>query len=320
MKHRLIICYSLSLVLLFSCAGKTNSTDNSQPVAPPESDSVSVVKVLVFPYNLLSPDEKFTLPDALKEISGIDVYRKSKLVCVQDEKGKVYVYDVKKGELKEGFDFGSKGDYEGVANVNDTIWVLSSNGNLQRIIDFTTPNQKTDEFKTPLNEENDTEGLCYDKKNNRLLIACKAKAGTSLKGVRAIYGFDLKTNAITAAPAYTIKVEDIRSFLAQHDKEKFVTNELRSLLDSGNGDVTFQPSDVHIHPVTDDLYIISSVGNLLLVLSRNNTIKYITKLDPDIFKQPEGITFMDDGTMFISDEGRDGKGNILKFSYKPNVR
>ncbi|HRI80593.1 MAG TPA: SdiA-regulated domain-containing protein, partial [Cyclobacteriaceae bacterium] len=297
-----------------------SSPPANEIVTQPAADTVAVSRGYVFPYDLSVPVEKFKLPDALTEISGIDVYKKSKLVCVQDEKGKVYVYDVKKGELKEEVDFGAKGDYEGVANVNDTIWVLSSDGNLHRITGFNTNQQQTEELKTPLNEDNDTEGLCYDQTGKRLLIACKDKPGASMKGVRAVYSFDLKTNSISTIPAYTIKIDQIKSFLAQHEKEKFVTNELKSLLDPKNGDVTFQPSEIHVHPITNEIYILSSAGNLLLVLSRNNTIQFITTLDPGLFKQPEGITFMEDGTMFISDEGRDGHGNILKFNYQPNAK
>lgn len=307
----------LTTALLTSCSGHSKAPVN-KPAVSAAADSINGSDPYVFPYDLKKPSEKFKLPDVLVEISGIDVFGKSKLVCVQDEKGKVYVFDIKKGELKDDIDFGSKGDYEGVANVNDTIWVLSSDGNLHRITQFKTKNQKTEEYKTPLNKDNDTEGLCYDAMNRRLLIACKDKPGASMKGMRSVYAFDLKTNTIATNPVYLVKIDAIKQWLLQNDKQKFMTNELRSLLDPKKGDVTFQPSEIHIHPLTQQIYLLSSVGKLLLVLNRDNSIQYVTNLDPDIFKQPEGITFLKDGTMYISDEGRDGKGNILKFNYQPD--
>ena len=36
-------------------------------------------------------------------------------------------------------------------------------------------------------------------------------------------------------------------------------------------------------------------------------------LDPNVFKQPEGIAFDSTGNLFITNEGRRGKGNILEF-------
>jgi uncharacterized protein YjiK len=303
------------LLFLFSCSG---TPDRPATVA---GNGTSVSKSVTdasnsFPYRLQSPDQNFALPKELTEISGIDVYKKSRLVCVNDEKGKVYIYDVKKGELKDGVDFGKKGDYESIAVIGDTVFVLSSNGNLHRITGFETDAQSTSEIKTRLDEKNDTEGLCYDAKNYRLLIACKQNPGNNLKGVRAVYGFDLKTQQLSELPAYMISLEAIKSFLLQTDKGKFASQELKSLLDPEKGDATFQPSEIAIHPVTDQLYLISSVGNLLLVMDRAGQILSIQSLDPSVFKQPEGLCFLENGDMYISDEGRNGKGNILHFKYR----
>src|SRR5262249_24191164 len=161
---------------------------------------------------------------------------------VNDEKGKVYIYDVRKDELKQGVDFGKKGDYEGIANVNDTVYVLSSHGKLYQITGFETSDQKTNEFKTRLDEKSDVEGLCYDPKFNRLLLACKKDPGNGLKGVRAIYSFDLKTMQLSEQPVYTIKLEELKNFLMKTDKEKLMSEEFKNFFDPEKGDVTFQPS------------------------------------------------------------------------------
>lgn len=317
MNAQWFIMLLLSMSAILSCnAG--NTSDSAVNSATDTTEAIA--SSYVFPYNLENPVEKLKLPDELMEISGIDFYQHSKLVCVQDENGSIYIYDVNKAELKEVIKFGSKGDYEGVANVNDTIWVLSSNGNLQRIDGIGSRKQQTIEFKTPLDESNDTEGLCFDRKHRRLLIACKNKPGSNLKGTRAIYAFDLKTNTISTTPVYSVKLDDVKAFLAQTDAGKLVSNELRSFLDPESGDLTFQPSEIHVHPITDQVYILASAGSILLVLNRDNTIQHITQLNPGLLKQPEGLTFMKDGTMFISDEGRDGRGNILKFNYLPHEK
>jgi uncharacterized protein YjiK len=319
----------LSLLLPFlilSCGGKfspkgeSTARTSSLDTTTDSQDTSKQVERAIFAYDLSHPTEKYKMPGSLTEISGINVYRKSKLVCVQDESGKVFIYDLKKGDVKQAILFGKKGDYEAIANVNDTIYVLSSNGNLHQIIAFDSPEQHTVVFNTSLNKGNNTEGLCYDSLSRRLLIACKNDPGQNLKGVRAVYAFDLRTMQLVEKPVFTIQLEALKKFLVDNDKEKLITDEIRDLFDPEKGDVTFQPSEIAIHPLTNDFYMISTVGKLLVVLDHSGQIKFIKALDASLFKQPEGLCFHRDGTMFISDEGRKGNGNILEFKYHPNAQ
>ena len=39
-------------------------------------------------------------------------------------------------------------------------------------------------------------------------------------------------------------------------------------------------------------------------------------LDPELFKQPEGLAFDRRGNMYISNEGGKGDANVLLFPYK----
>lgn len=312
------------LFFLLSCGGNISSMENSHAdsgaLAADTFNRQGSFSSDPFLYDLLHPAEKYKMPQALTEISAIDVYKKSKLVCVQDQDGKVFIYDIKKNEVKRPVPFGKKGDYEGIANVNDTIYVLSSNGNLHQILSFDSPEQNTREFNTPLNKENDTEGLCFDSVNHRLLIACKDDPGNNLKGVRAVYAFDLRTMKLVEQPVFQVKLDVLKSFLLRTNKQKFLSEEFKDLFDSEKGDVTFQPSEIAVHPLTNDFYMISTVGKLMVVLDRKGDIKFIKSLSSDIFKQPEGLCFKRDGTMFISDEGRSGHGNILEFKYQPDAK
>jgi len=90
--------------------------------------------------------------------------------------------------------------------------------------------------------------------------------------------------------------------------------DLLSVFDESKGDLTFQPSGIAVHPVSNEYYIVASVGKLLIVLGRDFEILSITKLDKRFFKQPEGICFDESGTLFISNEGKGSKATILKFS------
>jgi DNA-binding beta-propeller fold protein YncE len=73
-----------------------------------------------------------------------------------------------------------------------------------------------------------------------------------------------------------------------------------------------KPSAAAINPVTNELYILASVNNLLVVTDRQGKFKEVYVLDPGIYKQPEGITFTPAGDMIISNESHEtGLANIL---------
>ena len=52
-----------------------------------------------FPYQLAEPDKSWELPKKLIEISGLSYIDKHRLACVQDEKGNIYVFNLKAGEV-----------------------------------------------------------------------------------------------------------------------------------------------------------------------------------------------------------------------------
>jgi hypothetical protein len=63
--------------------------------------------------------------------------------------------------------------------------------------------------------------------------------------------------------------------------------------------------------------MISSRGKILLILDRQGNVLHLVDLDPKTFRQPEGMCFSPAGDLFISNEGKGGKGTILRFNYRP---
>jgi hypothetical protein len=55
----------------------------------------------------------------------------------------------------------------------------------------------------------------------------------------------------------------------------------------------------------------------LFVFNTKNEIEYIGRLNPDLFIQPEGITFMKNGDMYISNEGQKKSATLVRFNYRP---
>jgi uncharacterized protein YjiK len=251
-----------------------------------------------FPYHLAEPDKTWKLPNTLVEISGLSFIDNDRLACVQDEKGNIYIFNLKTGKIESEINFGYDGDYEAIEIVENNAWVLKSNGTLYKVTDYmkkTGPDVK--KYATVLSGKNNTEGLAYDPVNNTLLIACKGSPYVDEKegkGYKAIYSFDLDAKQLDIKPFILINLDTIRYY----------------------GDATFQPSGIAIHPLTGDLFILGSVGKLLLVLSRKGELLAMIKLNPQIFRQPEGICFSPDGILYISNEGDGQEGTILKFEPK----
>lgn len=269
-----------------------------------------------FSYDLEAPDARYKLPAYLEEISGLSYYGNGKIACVQDEKAFIYVLNLEQEKIIKKHDFGTDADYEDIAVVDKTAYILRNNGHIYRVKNFKKKDRKVKKFETPLKEKNDTEGMAYDPVSNALLIACKGSPSIEkdkpYKGYKAIYKFDLEKEELARDPHFLIDLERLGSYIDHNAFSRFsvkVAKKLR-LIES---ETSFQPSGLAIHPIYGDIYIISSVGKLLIILNRYGKVQNVKELDPKIFRQPEGICFSPKGDMFISSEGQGGKGYILKF-------
>lgn len=260
-----------------------------------------------FSYNLSNPSEKWVLPGELREISGLSYTPAGQLACIQDENGLLYLLDFEEKKITKRLSFAKNSDYEGVEIIGDTAYVLRSDGTLF-VFYSTAKTISATKINTSLSKKNDAEGLAFDPVTHQLLIACKGNAGTKnggkIKG-RAIYAYDLKQRKLSDSPAYLIKTKPLKESL---DK---------SNLNPKKHDF-FRFSGIAIHPVTKKIYIIGTVGKLLLIIDRTGRINTSVHLQPNIFLQPEGICFDPEGNLYISSEGKSGKGYVLKFTPGPS--
>ncbi len=235
------------------------------------------------------------LPDELLEVSGISWLDQDHFACVQDELGKVFIFNTRLNKIDREIPFGPDGDYEGVAVVGNALYVLRADGVIYGIDNFSVNKPQVSLYKTHLTKKEDSESLAFDKKNNRLLVAVKGRDARS-SDYKGIYSFDLKTKTMSAQPVYKITLTDS------------IFNEIGS----GKPKDAISPSDIDIHPVTGDIYILEGTKPKLLVMSQKGVMLSLHKLKGDEFSQPEGIAFSPDGKMYISNEGNKGPGNILQ--------
>ncbi|MDD3877370.1 MAG: hypothetical protein PHT69_12180 [Bacteroidales bacterium] len=265
-------------------------------------------------YNLASPDLNIDLPEILHEISGITVIDSVTLACVQDEKGIIFFYNFKSEMIVNQLTFASDGDYEDIARVNNNLYVLRSDGVIFFISDFKTAHSPADSIITGINAK-ESEGLCYDSDQNRLLIGCKTKAGngSEFKDRKAIYAYNLDNMSTSQVPVFNFNLNEIRDFAQINNiqlPEKTKKNGEKII-----PDIKMRISSIAIHPITKKIFILSAAEYLLFICNANGEIEHIQQLNPLLFNKAEGIAFMPNGDMLISNEGQNNKPRLLRFNH-----
>ncbi|MEM6345186.1 MAG: hypothetical protein AAF927_14945 [Bacteroidota bacterium] len=267
-----------------------------------------------FPYDLLQPSQRFDLPPALVEVSSISVINDHELAMVQDERGRVYIYDQVQKEVTHFCDFRPSGDFEGIEVKGDTAYVLRSDGRIYLVPDYRQESAEEQKMKTFLTEEDDAEGFAYDPETNSLLIACKEPPVLGVKrqkNQRAIYRYDLDLQSLQQSPFLLIDMHRVHKSL-QDQAQSQGAKKLAAEFDPEKKG-SFKPSGIAIHPKSKNIYMIASNGKLLIVVNREAEVLFARYLPRKVYSQPEGIDFSPDGTLYISNEGRDGVASLLRF-------
>ena len=266
-------------------------------------------------YDLDNPDRIYYLPHELREISGITAIKGSLIACVQDELGSIILYDLDRNMITGRIHFGPAGDYEDITRVGDMYYVVRSNELLTRVIPAGKGEPKTETWMTGI-PGHDIEGLCYDRKANRLLIVPKqmADVGKDRKDLRHVYGFDLASGKLVKGPVIDFNVKEIGKFCTAHD----VKVPMKENKKGGKGipDIKFRISALGISHEAGRLFLISGTENLFFVSDMDGNIQYVAGLKKEIFPQAEGMTFLENGDMLISNEGRNGQGSIVRYNYR----
>ena len=240
-------------------------------------------------------DEKkrqtFVLNDELLEISGFVWLNNNNIAAINDEKGELFFLNLDSDSL-QSFKFKGKGDYEDIVKVGDTFFILESNGD---IIEIVPPYDDHTTYKFEIKGKKEFESLVWYSNLNKLVLITKDQRKKTQDGITA-YSFDLRTKQFDETPFFEITLKEIFIKLSSYNAE-------------------CKPSAAALHPINKKLYIVASVGKLLLECEPDGKLNKIFKINPTHFPQPEGISFAANGDMYISNEGADGKATILKYPY-----
>lgn len=249
-------------------------------------------------YDISSDSPKrVNLPSELLEVSGITFTDDNRLFAHGDEDGDIFEIDPVNGKIIKKFHLGSllvvKGDFEDITYVNGKFYLIESNG---KLYEFTEGNNgefvKYQTYKTFLTAKNDVEGLCYDNETNSLLLACKESAGKEFGNDKTVYSFALDNLELEQAPRFIISFKDIKNNTVEGK---------------------FNPSGIARNPVSGTFYIIAARGNTILEISKNGEILDQADLPEKVHIQAEGIAFKSDGTLYISNEGKNKQGYFIEY-------
>jgi hypothetical protein len=238
--------------------------------------------------------ERTVLKRPLREISGIDYVGENKLVAINDEAGKIFFVNPGSGQY-EVMEFGPKDDYEEVVKVANDYYVMNSKGVLLLVNGASL--KLEEKFAADFGKGVEFESMYFEPDTRQLILICK-ECGKNATEINA-RAFDIQTRRFDDSVYFSIPYVEIRKLAKDNSTE-------------------CKPSAAAIHPISKKLYIIASVGKILLECSRKGKLEKVYAINPDHFQQPEGITFAPNGDLYISNEGVQGKATLLKFGYLPN--
>ncbi|GAA4424603.1 hypothetical protein GCM10023188_04630 [Pontibacter saemangeumensis] len=287
-------------LLLFDKEGQLLKQQNDPAPPTPVQEQASLLdlaageaaRAAVLPV----PEASWELPSELREVSGIAWLQNNLIACVQDEEGTIYLYDLGQKAVTEKIKFAGPGDYEGIAVVGTTAYILRSDGALYEVADFLGGKPLVTLHKSVLAASQNTEGLAYDKANDRLLLAGKGY-DKSLGNSKGIYAFTLADKKMHAAPVVTIP-------LAQ-EKIRKAGKKQKTDYD------VLQPSSLEFNPLTGEMYMLDAENLRLLTLNQQGQVQKAVDFDKKLLRQPEGLTFGEQGELYIASEGSKGSAGVI---------
>ncbi|WP_373058309.1 SdiA-regulated domain-containing protein [Zunongwangia sp. H14] len=244
--------------------------------------------------------QKWELPDELDEISGMSWIGNSKIACIQDEDGIIFIFDLESSKVISTIKFGEEGDYEAITVHGPDAYVMRSDGHIFEVLNYRSGRIRVNEYEIPLRNY-DIEGLAFDDENNRLLITVKDVPHED-QDYKGIYAFDLKQKKFIQEPVFKIHTDDpIFEGINGRGSQRII-----------------RPSEIEKNPVTGEWYVLEGHQPKLMILTPTGQAKEIHLLDPEVFQQAEGLTFSPQGTMYISNESRRAPADILEVKLDEN--
>ena len=303
--HKIVLLFALII-----CGCNANQGNNKKPVIvrlPARAGVIAVAQKSApssYQYDLKKPDHSWELQEGLNEISGNTWVDKDHLIVIEDLDPELYLLkiDDKNAAIEKKIEFQKNGkgkfDIEDVTINDGVVYALWSHGILFKISNWNSSNPAVEKWPTSLSKDNNTEGVCYDPVTKNLLIACKDDSGIpgEKKSTKVVYQFNMQSKMLEPKPFLVIQKDDFKKLAGD--------------------DLHFNPSAIAIHPVTHNIYLLSTRDNkCMAVYNRTGKLIAFQKIDDELMRQPEGICFSPDGKLYISSEGKEHR-KLFEFDPK----
>lgn len=242
---------------------------------------------------------QWRLPDRLNEISGLALAEDGRLFAVTDESAMVYELDYESGKIVKSFAFGdpvARGDFEGIAILGDTLWLMTSDGML-----FAAKEGQDGEsvayrrFETGTGKYCELEGLAQDRAAQTLLMACKETR--SGKDELKMSEWAVSAGGLTHRRDIVIPEQIVADTL----DEKHVN-----------------PSGVALDPRNGEWVLVAARQQAVFRMSADGRLSQAIILPKkDRHRQPEGIEVTGKGELLIADEGGGGRARLAVYAVDP---
>lgn len=246
------------------------------------------------------PSAEFRLAGKLREISGLAASPDGYVFAHDDEYGIIYQIDPQSGNLLKAFALGDRtieSDFEGVAVVDDRLFLVNSDGRLfetregdngERIL-FNT-------YGTGVGRRCEVEGLAFEPADRTLLIICKTPRDKDLEDQIAIFRWSVDTREMAADSLLLIPTKSLTDALSTR---------------------RIQPSGLERHP-SGHYIIVAAAESVVIEITPSGAIVDAVTLPKRSHRQVEGITFLPDGRLIMADEG--GRRRARLTQYTPVAR
>jgi uncharacterized protein YjiK len=237
------------------------------------------------------------LPRPLEEISGLTTTAGGRVLAHDDERAVIYELDPATGRVAKAFSAGIggiRGDFEGIAAVDDRLFLVTSAGELLETVEGDDGSAMAYRIHgTKLSRLCEFEGLAFDARTRSLLLPCKEPKTRELRGHIVVFAVGLDPVRAYPVPRVFIPLQGLTEL---------------DLKDS------FHPAGIEVHPGTGRLILVSAQEETILELSPQGALRAGRKLHGKTHPQTEGITFMPDGSLLLADEGQGKRGRLTRYA------
>ena len=278
-----------------------SDTDTDTSIASPLADTMAVLQREISLESYTLNEETAThwkLPDHLEEISGLAMTRDNRLLAHNDERGIIFEIDYQNGSIAKAFQLTDMknpvtSDFEGIATIDDQIYLVTSTGRLYECREGTAgASVLFNVYTTGVGRDCEIEGLAYDESKRALLLMCKEARSADMEGQLVVYHWSIDEKQLSVDAHTAIPVVEF----SRHIKGK-----------------KFQPSGIERHPVSGNYFIVAARQGAIAEITPEGKIVAVREFPAQWHRQIEGITFAADGTLIVSDEGAGRKARLTLY-------